>query len=154
MRALIQRVTRAQVTQSPAYNKSIASIGKGLVILAGFEEADTPVCIEQLAQKIKSLRIFSDEKGKLNIAGPEIHAEYLLVSQFTLYADCKYGNRPSFDKAAEKTRAKEYFQHFVATFGRIMGADAVKHTPFGADLAVELVNDGPVTIWLDSSEVL
>jgi D-tyrosyl-tRNA(Tyr) deacylase len=154
MRALIQRVTRAQATQSPAYNKSIASIGRGLVILAGFEESDSPVCIEQLAQKIKSLRIFSDDKGKMNLAGPEVHAEYLIVSQFTLYADCKYGNRPSFDKAANKNRAKEYFEHFVATFVRLMGTDTVKHTPFGSDLHVDLVNDGPVTIWLDSCEVL
>lgn len=154
MRALIQRVSRAQASEGKAYNKSIASIGKGLLILAGFEESDSPVCIEQLAQKIKSLRIFSDEAGKLNISGPEVNSEYLIVSQFTLYAECKYGNRPSFDKAASKARAKEYYEHFVKTFVRIMGADSVKHTPFGSDLAVELVNDGPVTIWLDSKEVL
>src|SRR6185437_15762389 len=116
MRALIQRVSRAQVAELAVPNKSIASIGKGLVILAGFEQSDSPVCIEQLAQKIKSLRIFSDDKGKLNIAGPEVGAQYLIVSQFTLYAECKYGNRPSFDKAAEKSRAKEYYEHFVKTF--------------------------------------
>jgi D-tyrosyl-tRNA(Tyr) deacylase len=125
-----------------------------MVILAGFEEGDSPVCIEQLAQKIKSLRVFADDKGKMNLAGPEVHAEYLITSQFTLYADCKYGNRPSFDKAADKARAKEYYEHFVKTFVRLMGSDAVKHTPFGSDLHVELVNDGPVTIWLDTAEVL
>jgi D-tyrosyl-tRNA(Tyr) deacylase len=152
MRALIQRVSRAQVSENPGSNR-LATIGKGLLILAAFEEADTPVCIEQLAQKIKSLRIFSDDKGKLNLAGPEVNAQYLLISQFTLFAECKYGNRPSFDKAASKPRAKEYYEHFVKTFLRL-GPESVQYTPFGTDLAVELVNDGPVTIWLDSNEVL
>jgi D-aminoacyl-tRNA deacylase len=154
MRALIQRVSRAQAADLSLPNKSIASIARGMVILAAFEEKDTPVCIEQLAQKIKSLRIFSDDKGKLNIAGPEVGAHYLIVSQFTLFAECKYGNRPSFDKAAPKPRAKEYYEHFVKTMTRLMGADHVQHTPFGSDLGVELVNEGPVTIWLDSTEVL
>jgi D-aminoacyl-tRNA deacylase len=154
MRALIQRVSRAQVAENSAYNKNIASIGKGLLILTGFEASDSPVSIEQLAQKIKSLRIFSDGSGKLNLPGPELSAEYLVVSQFTLYADCKYGNRPSFDRAAEKPKAKEYFEYFVKTLGRLMGEGMVKSAPFGMDLAVELVNDGPVTIWLDSQELL
>src|SRR5205823_14660409 len=104
--------------------------------------------------KIKSLRIFSDDKGKLNVAGPEAAAQYLIVSQFTLYAVCKYGNRPSFDRAASKPRAKEYYEHFVKTFMRLMGPEHVQYTPFDTDLGVELVNDGPVTIWLDSAEVL
>jgi len=154
MRVLIQRVVRAQAASAAASNKNIASIGKGLLLLVGFEATDSPVCIEQMAQKIKSLRIFSDEKGKLNIAGPEVAAEYLIVSQFTLYANCKYGNRPSFEGAAEKARAKEYYEHFVNTFTRILGPQGVRSTPFGSDLAVELVNDGPVTIWLDSRDVL
>jgi D-tyrosyl-tRNA(Tyr) deacylase len=151
MRALIQRVSRAQCAEKTAYNKNIASIGRGLLLLVGFEAADSPVSIEQMVQKIKGLRIFPDAKGKMNLSGAEVSAEYLVVSQFTLYADCRYGNRPSFDKAAEKTRAKEYYEHFVKTVSRQMGENLVKHTPFGSDLAVELVNDGPVTIWLDSS---
>lgn len=154
MRALIQRVSRAQASTLEASTKSLASIGKGLVILAGFEESDSPVCIEQMAQKIKALRIFSDAKGKLNFCGAEVGASYLVVSQFTLFADCKYGNRPSFDKAAPKARAKEYYEHFVQTSARLLGPDLVKHTAFGSDLAVELVNDGPVTIWLDSRDIL
>jgi D-tyrosyl-tRNA(Tyr) deacylase len=154
MRALIQRVSRAQISESGDKNSSISSIGKGLLILAGFEESDTPLCIEQMAQKIRSLRIFSDLNGKLNLSGPEVSAQYLIVSQFTLYAECKYGNRPSFDAAAPKARAKEYYEHFLGVFGRLMGPESVKHGIFGSDLAVELVNDGPITIWLDSKQVL
>jgi len=155
MRVLIQRVLSARLTEATtSTNDPIVSIGKGLLILVGFEPNDTPVSIEQLVQKIKNLRIFSDPSGKLNLSAPQVDAEYLLVSQFTLYAECKYGNRPSFTKAAPKTRAKEYYEHFVNTCRRVMGENQVKNGPFGASLHVELVNDGPVTIWLDSTEVL
>jgi len=125
-----------------------------MVLLCGFEEGDSPVSIEQMAQKIKSLRIFADEKGKMNLSGSDVGAQFLLISQFTLYAECKYGNRPSFDGAAPKLKAKEHFDHFVKTFTRLLGPDNVQSTPFGSDLLVELINDGPVTIWLDSKEVL
>lgn len=154
MRALIQRVTRAQITDPQLPNKTIASIGKGMLILVGFEEGDSPVIIEQMTQKIRSLRIFEDAQGKMNIAGPEASAHYLLVSQFTLYAECKYGNRPSFDSAAPKMRAKEYYEHFVRNFARVMGPEIVKHGVFGSDLDVDLTNDGPVTIMLDSKQLL
>jgi D-aminoacyl-tRNA deacylase len=153
MRALIQRVSRAKISELTDQSDAI-SIEKGMVVLVGFEEADTPLCIEQMAQKIRNLRIFSDTKGKLNVGGAESAAQYLLVSQFTLYADCKYGNRPSFDGAAPKKRAKEYYEHFVSTFTRLAGTDSVKSGEFGSDLAVELINDGPTTIWLDSKDVL
>ena len=154
MRVLIQRVARAQVAEKSMPARPLASIGAGLLLLAGFEESDSPVYIEQMVQKIKSLRIFPDSLGKMNIAPADAQAEFLLVSQFTLYADCKYGNRPSFDGAAPKSRAKEYYEHFVQTCTRLMGTGLVKSGPFGADLEVELVNDGPVTIWMDSREVL
>lgn len=154
MKVLIQRVARAQALESGASKNRIASIQKGMLILAGFEEEDTPVCVEQMVQKLKSLRIFSDSDGKMNLAGHEIGAEYLLTSQFTLYADCKYGNRPSFSKAAPKPKAQAFFDHFVATASRLMGPDHVKYTPFGSDLQIELVNDGPVTLLLDSRELL
>jgi D-aminoacyl-tRNA deacylase len=154
MRALIQRVSRAQVSESSGNNKTVASIGKGLVIFAGFEEADTYVIIEQLVQKIKGLRVFADETGRMNVSGHEIGAEYLFVSQFTLFADCRYGNRPSFNGAASKTRAKGFYDHFVSTSARLLGSDFVKSSAFGTDVAVELINDGPVTLWLDSREVL
>ena len=154
MRALIQRVSRARAADQTAKNQSIAAIEKGMLILVGFEASDSPVSIEQLAQKIKGLRIFTDEKGKMNISGSEISAEVLVVSQFTLYANCKYGNRPSFDKAAPKSRAKEYYEHFVGVMSRLIGPNLIQHTPFGSDLSIELVNDGPVTILLDSNEIL
>ncbi len=154
MRVLIQRVASAQIRENVPSNKKIAGIEKGMLILLGFEETDTVVGIEQMVQKIKSLRIFSDAAGKMNLSGPEVHGQYLLVSQFTLYADCKYGNRPSFDSAAPKSKAKEYYQHCVQTFERLLGSDNVKHGEFGSDLAVELINDGPVTIWIDSKDIL
>lgn len=154
MRLLVQRVVRAQVADKKMPAKPLASVDAGMVVLAGFEESDSPVYIEQMVQKLKGLRIFSDVDGKLNLTGSETGAEFLLVSQFTLYGECKYGNRPSFDKAAPKPKAKEYYEHFVKTCERLMGANQVKHSPFGMDLEVELVNDGPVTIWMDSQELL
>jgi D-tyrosyl-tRNA(Tyr) deacylase len=154
MRALIQRVTRAQVAENSGNNTAAATIGRGLVIFAGFEDADSLVIIEQLTQKLKSLRIFSDETGKLNLSGAEVGAEYLLVSQFTLFADCRYGNRPSFASAAAKSKAKGFYEHFVNTSARLFGSDLVHHSLFGTDVSVDLVNDGPVTLWLDSREIL
>jgi len=154
MRALIQRVSRAQISDQLVPNRVIASIGKGMLVLVGFEQTDSPVSIEQMAQKIRNLRVFADAEGKMNLGGPEVNAQYLLVSQFTLYAECKYGNRPSFSGAAPKSRAKEYYEHFVNTFSRLCGPELVKNGVFGSDLAVELVNDGPVTLSLDSKDVL
>lgn len=154
MRAILQRVTSARISLNTQPGKTIESIGNGLLILAGFAPDDTPVILEQMAQKIRSLRIFPDAAGKMNLSPTEAGAQYLLVSQFTLYADCRYGNRPSFAAAAEKARAKEYYEHFVKAFERVAGADAVKHGEFGSDLLVELVNNGPVTLALDSRDLL
>jgi D-tyrosyl-tRNA(Tyr) deacylase len=154
MRALIQRVAKAAISNAGSSKDILASIDRGMLILVGFEESDSVVSIEQMVQKIKSLRIFSDAQGKMNLAGSDAEASYLLVSQFTLFAEVKYGNRPSFDKAAPKQKAKESYDHFVKTFERLLGQDKVKHGEFGSDLHVNLVNDGPVTIWMDSKEVL
>lgn len=154
MRVLIQRVSRAHATENTPQKTSIAAIGKGMVILSAFAPEDSFIVIDQMVQKIKSLRIFSDGNGKMNLPGNEIGAEFLLVSQFTLFAECKYGNRPSFDKAAPKAKANELYDYFVSTGGRLLGENRVKSTVFGSDISVELVNDGPVTIWLDSTEVL
>lgn len=154
MRALIQRVTKAALASSQQPEQHLVEIKRGFLILAGFEESDTKMGVEQMVQKIKNLRVFSDTAGKMNLAGADVNAEYLLVSQFTLYAECKYGNRPSFEKAAPKEKAKELYEFFVATCQRFMGPDKVKNGVFGSDLAVSLVNDGPVTIWLDSHSIL
>jgi D-aminoacyl-tRNA deacylase len=154
MRALIQRVTQGQVAEKGHSAEKLAAIGPGMVVLAGFEESDTLLGIEQIVQKIKSLRIFPDGEGKMNLPAAEVGGQFLIVSQFTLYAELKYGNRPSFTKAAPKAKAKELYDHFVQTASRILGPDKVQHTPFGADLAVTLTNDGPVTIWVDSEAIL
>lgn len=154
MRVLIQRVSQAQVVNDSPIATNDLCIGKGMVILAGFAEEDSPVNIEQMTQKIKNLRIFADSDNKMNLSGPEVDAQYLVVSQFTLYADAKYGNRPSFSRSASKIRAKEYYEHFVATARRVMGAQNVKNTEFGSTIGVNLTNDGPVSLLLDSEEVL
>jgi D-aminoacyl-tRNA deacylase len=154
MRALIQRVTRAQVAEKGHPVEKLANIGPGMVVLLGFEEGDTLLALEQIVQKIKALRIFPDGEGKMNLPAAEVNGQFLLVSQFTLYADLKYGNRPSFTKAAPKAKAQELYRHFCQTAERLLGADRVRYTAFGSDLEVELVNDGPVTIWLDSTEIL
>lgn len=154
MRALIQRVARAEVAEKGHSLEKLAAIGPGMVVLVGFEESDTRILIDQIIQKIKSLRIFPDGEGKMNLPGSEVGAQFLVVSQFTLYADLRYGNRPSFTGAAPKAKAKELYDYFTETATRLWGPSNVQHTPFGADLAVELVNDGPVTIWVDSHQVL
>lgn len=154
MRALLQRVSRARIAPVEAPERQLAAIGKGVVILVGFEASDTLIEIEQMVQKIKNLRFFSDADGKLNLSGAAVGAEYLLVSQFTLYATCKYGSRPSFDLAAPKAQAQKHYEFFVAACQRILGPERVQNGVFGSDLGVELVNDGPVTLWLDSKEVL
>ena len=153
MRTLIQRVSKAMAIEKSS-QKTLASISQGLVIFCAFEPKDDLISIEQMVQKIKNLRVFSDASDKLNLPGSEVSASYLLVSQFTLYANCKYGNRPSFESAAPKPKAKECFEHFVNTFTKSAEPNSVKSTPFGSNLALELTNDGPVTIWLDSFEVL
>lgn len=154
MIVLLQRVSSAHIRDQGVSKQVIASIERGLLLLVGFEQADSLVQIEQMAMKLKNLRVFSDEKGKINLAGAQVGAQYLLVSQFTLYADCKYGNRPSFHRAAPKAQAKTQYEHFISNCERLMGKELVQHGPFGASLDVELINDGPVTLWLNSKEVL
>ncbi len=153
MRTIIQRVLRAQATPKGDQKEDEKKIGAGLLILCGFEDADSPVILDMMAQKIRALRIFSDELGKMNRAGSDVSAQYLLVSQFTLFADCKYGNRPSFEKAAGKAKAKELYEYFVQIFARVASPAGVCHSAFGSDLEVALSNDGPVTLFLDSKDL-
>lgn len=154
MRVLIQRVCRASVEALEPTREHIASIERGFVILVGFEEQDSPALVEQMAKKIRSLRVFADKDGKFNLAGPDVNAQYLIVSQFTLFADCRHGNRPSFIKAAPKPKAMECYEYFIRAMEKETDPSVVRHSPFGLYLAVELVNDGPVTLWLDSREIL
>ncbi len=146
MRILIQRVSRASVTVE---RQETGCIGAGLLILVGIEGGDTEDDVEWLATKVIGMRIFSDEEGKMNRDVREVRGEILVVSQFTLHASTKKGNRPSFIRAARPEQAIPLYEAFKSNVGLALGR-AVASGEFGADMKVELVNDGPVTIWVDS----
>ena len=146
MRAVIQRVSEASVVVE---GHEVGRIGWGMLILLGIEEADTEEDAAWLATKIAKLRVFSDAEGKMNAALAEVDGRTLVVSQFTLHASTKKGNRPSFIRAARLETAVPLYE----TFLRLLEAET-GHRPergiFGADMKVSLVNDGPVTIWYDT----
>ncbi len=145
MRALLQRVSQASVTVD---GKAVGKIGRGLLVLLGVGMGDGEAQVKFLADKIVHLRIFGDEEGKMNRSLLDTGGEVLVVSQFTLYADMRRGRRPSFTNAAPPSIAEplvERFKDAIAAYGLTV-ADGV----FGAYMEVELLNDGPVTIWLDS----
>lgn len=146
MRLLIQRVLEAKVTID---DKQKASIGKGLLVFVGFEAADTSEDLIWGAQKISKLRIFDDEKGVMNRSILEVEGQLLLVSQFTLHAQTQKGNRPSYIKAANSDLAIPLYQEFITILQLILGHD-IQTGSFGADMKVNLLNDGPVTIWMDT----
>ena len=148
MRAVIQRVTQAQVTVGEDGKDVGSKIGPGLCILLGIGKGDGERNAESLARKIGSLRIFDDDQGKLNRSVSETHGEVLVVSQFTLYGDCRKGNRPSFSEAAAPADAQRLYEFFVAQL-RAAGL-AVATGRFQAAMRVALVNDGPVTLILES----
>jgi len=146
MRALLQRVSSASVTIEGTVK---SSIGPGLLILLGIEHEDTADDIEWLCKKIAALRIFSDPAGLMNLSVQDIGGECLVVSQFTLHASTKKGNRPSFIRAARPYTAIPLYQQFVQKLAAESGRP-VQTGAFGADMQVALLNDGPVTIWMDS----
>ena len=146
MRVLIQRVASAMVTVD---GKITGEIGAGLLLLVGVTHSDTEAIEERMADKIVKLRIFSDEQGLMNKSVLDTGGAVLAVSQFTLYADAKKGNRPSYTDAARPEQASPAFDRFVAKLSHRIGR-VVPTGVFGADMRVSLVNDGPVTIWLDS----
>lgn len=146
MRVLIQRVLQASVAIDGNEHSSISA---GMLVLAGIEEADNDEDIDWLVQKITGLRIFNDSNGVMNIAIGEAGGEILAVSQFTLHASTKKGNRPSYIKAAKPDIAIPLYNKFVHRLSDATGGK-VKTGVFGADMKVALVNDGPVTIWIDS----
>lgn len=148
MRVVIQRVSRASVT----INKMTkARIGRGLLILAGIEEADNNSDVEWLSNKIIQLRIFNDNNGVMNLSVQETDGEIMVISQFTLHAKTKKGNRPSYIKAAKPEIAVPLYDSFIATLTRLTGKTPATGE-FGAMMEVELVNDGPVTIIIDTKE--
>jgi len=147
MRAVIQRVSRASVTVD---GKVVGQIGRGLLVLLGVATSDDESAAEYLAEKTVGLRIFEDAEGKMNLACADIRGAVLVVSQFTLYGDVRKGKRPSFDRAAHPEEAKRLYEHFVLRI-RASGLQCETGT-FQAMMDVELVNDGPVTILLDSDK--
>ncbi|TDR77929.1 D-tyrosyl-tRNA(Tyr) deacylase [Paludibacterium purpuratum] len=146
MRALLQRVSSAAVTVEGA---ETGRIGQGILVLLGVEAADEEADIEWLCRKISQLRIFNDQQGVMNRSVLDIEGEVLAVSQFTLHASMKKGNRPSYSRAAAPDISRPLFDRFVARMAETLNR-AVPTGIFGADMAVALVNDGPVTLWLDS----
>lgn len=144
MKLVIQRVKQASVSVA---GKLVAEIGTGYLILLGVSRYDTRDQLEWLARKTLDLRIFEDEAGKMNRSLPESGGEILLVSQFTLYADCRKGRRPGFDQAAPPDMAEKLYLEFAELLQQ--GGISVKTGIFGADMQVALVNDGPVTILLE-----
>ena len=148
MRAVVQRVKRAQVSVD---GKVIASIGQGFLVLVGVGRGDTEQDAEYIAAKTAGLRVFEDEAGKMNLALADVKGNVLAVSQFTLYGDCRGGRRPSFIEAAPPDEGKRLYEVYVQKL-RALGVP-VQTGEFQAMMDVELVNDGPVTILLDSKKV-
>jgi len=146
MRVVIQRVKHASVTVD---EKIIGKIGNGLLVLAGFEESDTHEDFDWMADKIIQIRVFPDENGVMNISVEDIKGEILVVSQFTLHASVKKGNRPSYIKASKPGLAKNQYEEFVKVLQNKY-LSPVQTGEFGVDMKVEMLNDGPVTICIDS----
>lgn len=147
MRFVIQRVTHASVTVD---GNTVGKIGKGFLVLIGIADSDTRETADKLIKKLLGLRIFDDENGKTNLSLADVGGELLLISQFTLYADCRKGNRPSFANAGKPDMANEMYEYIISECAQHF------HTErgiFGADMKVELLNNGPFTIILDSDQL-
>ncbi len=146
MRALIQRVSEAKVVIDGEIS---GAIDQGILILLGIEVEDKEADADWLIKKISGLRIFSDDEGKMNLAVSDVNGSFLVVSQFTLHASTKKGNRPSYIKAARPEKAIPLYEYFKAQLEKESHLK-VASGEFGADMKVHLINDGPVTIWMDS----
>lgn len=146
MRILLQRVLSASVRINGAIH---SSVGAGMLVFVGIEEADQREDVEWLVKKIASLRIFSDDEGKMNLDIRQVNGEFLVVSQFTLHAQVKKGNRPSFIVAARPEKAIPLYEYFIESLEKESGVICAQGK-FGADMKIELINDGPVTIWIDT----
>ena len=148
MRFVVQRVTHASVTVD---GNVIGKIGQGFMVLIGVSDEDTKETADKMVKKLLGLRIFEDENGKTNLDIHTVGGSLLLISQFTLYADCKHGNRPSFIKAGKPDMANEMYEYIIAKCREQV--ETVETGEFGADMKVELLNDGPLTILLDSDQL-
>ena len=145
MRVVVQRVKHASVTINGTVN---GKINNGFLVLLGIQSTDSKQDVDYLVKKVTNLRIFSDENDKMNLSLKDVNGELLIVSQFTLYANCKEGNRPSFVEAAKPDIAIPLYEYFVSECKKII--PVVETGLFGADMKVDLLNDGPVTIIMDS----
>lgn len=145
MKVVLQRVQKAKVVID---NRVNGEIERGFLLLLGIGKDDTEEIAEKLVEKISKLRLFEDENGKTNLSLEQVGGKVLVVSQFTLYANCKKGTRPSFADAAAPDKANELYDYFLECCIKQFGS--VQHGEFGADMKVELINDGPFTILLDS----
>lgn len=148
MRQLIQRVKEASVTIE---GTEVARIGKGFLVLLGVTHEDTEEDLEYLAQKLVKIRLFDDAEGVMNLDVQQVEGEILVVSQFTLLASTRKGNRPSYIAAAPEAVSRPMYERFVARVEELTGRK-VATGEFGADMQVSLVNDGPVTVWMDSKQ--
>ena len=149
MRVVVQRCSRAEVRIDGTV---VGTIGRGFMLLVGVTDGDTKVEADVIAKKVAQMRVFEDEHGKMNLSLHEVSGAILSISQFTLYADCKKGNRPSFIKAARPETAEPLYDYFNEVLRTQYGLQ-VETGRFGADMKVDFINDGPVTILLDSSEL-
>lgn len=148
MKFVIQRVNQASVTVD---EQVIGSINQGLMVLVGVCDSDTFEIADKMINKLIHLRIFADENEKTNLDIQNVKGELLIISQFTLYADCKHGNRPSFLNAGKPEPSEQLYQYIIEKCREFV--PKVEHGEFGADMKVSIVNDGPFTIWLDSDEL-
>lgn len=144
----MQRVTQASVAVD---DKVIGSIEKGFLVFVGISEYDSEEIADKMVKKLIGLRIFEDENGKTNLDLKAVNGQLLIISQFTLYADCKKGNRPSFIHAGSPENANHLYQYIIRQCRREI--ETVEEGSFGADMKVTLLNDGPFTIWLDSEDI-
>ena len=149
MRFVIQRVTESSVSVD---EKVIGQIDKGFMVLIGVSNSDTKEIADKMIKKLIGLRIFEDENGKTNLDLASVNGSLLLISQFTLYADCKHGNRPGFTNAGAPDMANELYEYIISECKK--SVPNVQTGSFGADMKVSLVNDGPFTIILDSDEIM
>lgn len=147
MKVVLQRVSHACVKVD---GQTVGEIGEGFLILLGVAEEDGEAAADRMAEKICKLRIFQDDAGKTNLSLADVGGELLVVSQFTLYADCHKGNRPSFVKAGSPEKAQQLYEYFVERCRRYV--PKVEHGSFGADMKVELLNDGPFTLVLEGDQ--
>lgn len=149
MRFVIQRVCEASVAVE---GQVIGQIGHGLLVFVGVADSDDKLIADKMIDKLTKLRIFDDADGKTNLSIADVGGKFLVISQFTLYADCRKGNRPSFTLAGRPDKAEELYEYVISEIGK--KGFCVEHGLFGAEMKVSLLNDGPFTILLDSDEIV